>query len=370
VALRPYLLGNINMCWVLGQLTGTGVVHAMISDPSTWSYRLPFALQWAWAVPLTVIVTFAPEGPWWLIRHGRDADARHALTRLTKKANPHIDIDQMIAVMRFTDATEKRLSPGASSSYGDCFRGTNRRRTEIAAMVWLTQALCGAALIGYAPYFYEQAGFDTRNSFRLSTGTFGLAMIGGVMSWLLLRRMGRRLIYLTGLGALFALLVAAGIVSATLPTRPGGNWIVGSLVVALVFVYSVTIGPACYVMVAEIPSTRLRVKTVVLARVAYNLATLVNNVLTPFMLNPTEWNWGGRTCLWYAGTAMICFAWAMIRLPETRGLSYIELDILFDKKAPAAKFDQLRVNLENCGYLSLNKIERSTLVWHGWQGYS
>jgi hypothetical protein len=51
------------MCWVLGQLTGVGVVHALFDTESKWSYRVPLVLQWAWAIPITVVAMFAPEGP-------------------------------------------------------------------------------------------------------------------------------------------------------------------------------------------------------------------------------------------------------------------------------------------------------------------
>lgn len=51
------------MCWVAGQLLGTGVLRALVHSDSQWSYRLPFALQWAWAVPLLIGVYFAPESP-------------------------------------------------------------------------------------------------------------------------------------------------------------------------------------------------------------------------------------------------------------------------------------------------------------------
>jgi SP family general alpha glucoside:H+ symporter-like MFS transporter len=61
--LRPYVLSNINLCWVAGQLLGSGVLRALIYNTSEWSYRLPFALQWAWAVPLLIGVWFAPESP-------------------------------------------------------------------------------------------------------------------------------------------------------------------------------------------------------------------------------------------------------------------------------------------------------------------
>jgi MFS transporter, SP family, general alpha glucoside:H+ symporter len=40
--------------------------------------------------------------------------------------------------------------------FEECFRGTNLRRTEVACMVWLIQAI--NALSG--AYFFEQAGLS------------------------------------------------------------------------------------------------------------------------------------------------------------------------------------------------------------------
>lgn len=51
------------MCWVVGQLLGTGILRASVHNTSEWCYRLPFALQWAWAMPLLIGVYFAPESP-------------------------------------------------------------------------------------------------------------------------------------------------------------------------------------------------------------------------------------------------------------------------------------------------------------------
>lgn len=97
-------------------------------------------------------------------------------------------------------------------------------------------------------------------------------------------------------------------------------------------------GPICYAIVAEIPSTRLRQKTVVLARNFYNLASIVGNVLTPRMLNPGAWNWGAKAGFFYAGTCFCCFLWAFFRLPEPKGRTYGELDVLFERRIPARQF--------------------------------
>lgn len=310
VALRAYLTSNINNCWLLGQLVGAGTMRIFISNPSQWSYRIPLALQWEFLVPILIGILFAPESPCkqkaslsrgesitesvigWLVRHERDSQAKKALLRLTSVGPGNsIDVNRTLAMLRHTNEVEKYLS-GGGASYLSCFKGTDLRRTEIACMVWITQSLCGAALTGYAVYFYEQAGLSTSHAVTVGIGVFGSAIVGGILSWIWLRIIGRRTIYLCGLILLFIVLMIAGGVS-TLKERQTTSWVLGSLIIVLTFIYDTTIGPACYVLVAETPSSLLRNKTVVLARVAYSLSSLIVNTVKTRMLNPTAWHRGG-----------------------------------------------------------------------------
>ena len=61
VVLRSYLTSNVNMCWLVGQLLGVGIVRGLVHNQSEWAYRIPFAIQWAFAVPILIAVLFAPE---------------------------------------------------------------------------------------------------------------------------------------------------------------------------------------------------------------------------------------------------------------------------------------------------------------------
>ena len=62
--LRAYLTTYVNLCWVIGQLIGSGVLRSMVQRSDQWSYRIPFAIQWIWPVPIIVGVLLAPESPW------------------------------------------------------------------------------------------------------------------------------------------------------------------------------------------------------------------------------------------------------------------------------------------------------------------
>jgi MFS transporter, SP family, general alpha glucoside:H+ symporter len=303
----------------------------------------------------------------WLVRRERLPEAKQSLQRLTSENS--LNIDDTIAVMEHINSIEKKLGYGGAG-FADLFKGSNRRRTEISCMVWSCQALCGATLTGYAPYFLEQAGFESSNSFSLATGMYGRGIFGGMISWFLLSVIGRRRLYLAGLIAAVVILTVGGIIAVVLDGHPAMNWILGSLIIFMTFTYNMTIGPVCYVIVAEIPSTRLRVKTVALARVVYNVCTIVNNVIAPQLLNPAAWDIAGRSCFVYAATALLCLIWCYFRLPETKKLSYLELDMLFDKGAPTAKFKELQERLANTAYVSVSRAERMRNAWHGWLAYS
>jgi MFS transporter, SP family, general alpha glucoside:H+ symporter len=292
------------------------------------------------------------------------------------------NIDESIAMMKHTNEVEKYL--GTGTGFIDCFKGPNLRRTEIACLVWVAQTFGGGTLTGYAPYFYLQAGFSATQAFDLGVGMYGLAIVGQLLSWGSMRVFGRRTLYLVGLAISCVTLIVGGSIG-TRPDNPSTSWALGSLIIFLTFVYDSTIGPVCYTLVAEVPSTRLRIKTVVLARVAYNLAGIIANILQPRMLNPTAWNWKGKTCFMWAGTCLVMLAWCYFRLPEPKGtfhksrcsfhdmqsspyitgLTYMELDILFEKKARTRAFRRLQVTLAESGYFSIDETSSSSGL-RGW----
>lgn len=175
IALRGYLTTYVNMCWGLGQLIAIGVIRAMLHRTDEWAYRIPYALQWMWPVPLLIGVAFAPESPWWLVRRERYEDAKKALLRLTSlNRETDFNADETIAMMRHTTALEKKITKGAS--YLDCFKGTDLRRTEIVCMAWAIQNLAGNSFSNYSTYFLENAGVSQENSYSFAMGQYAINM--------------------------------------------------------------------------------------------------------------------------------------------------------------------------------------------------
>ncbi|GAB7350243.1 hypothetical protein MBLNU459_g0893t1 [Dothideomycetes sp. NU459] len=354
VQLRPYLTSYINLCWVMGQLLGIGVLRGLTSRTDEWAYRIPFALQWFWPIPLIIGITCAPESPWWLVRKGRLEDAVRSVTRLTsKKREPDFDAQKAVAMMIHTNQLEMELTVG--TSYLDCFRGVDLRRTEICCMVWMMQALCGAGIMTYSTYFFEQAGLSTENAFNLGLAQYGLGVIGVFTSWALMPWFGRRTLYLGGMAALCVLLLCIGFISLAHQDATSA-WATGAMLLVYAFVYDSTIGPVCFSLVAELSSTRLRQKTIALARNAYIVTYIVSNVLFPRMFNPTAWNWRGKAGFFWAGICFLSIIWAYFRLPEPNGRTYAELDVLFQQKVPAREFSTTMPGLFHGNATAVNSV--------------
>lgn len=241
-----------------------------------------------------------------------------------------------------TNEIEKEIQEG--TSYLDCFRGVDARRTEIVSATWVIQALCGSAFMTFSTYFYENAGLATTDAFDLNMAQYALGAIGTIASWFLVRWAGRRTLYVWGLAVMFSFLLIIGLVGIEPSSNKSASWAIGSMLLAYTFIYDLTIGPVCYSLVAEISSTRLKAKSIVLARNFYNIACIINNIIAPRMINPTAWNWGAKSGLFWAGMCFLCLAWTYFRLPEPKGRTYGEIDILFERHVPARKFRETEVD--------------------------
>ncbi|TVY50304.1 Maltose permease MAL31 [Lachnellula cervina] len=341
MALRGYLTVYVNLCWAFGQLISAGVQSGLSSNKTQWAYRIPFAIQWIWPIPLFAILYFAPESPWHLVRAGRLEDAEKSVIRLAS-ASRKDNAKQTMAMMVHTNELEKDIDAG--TSYWDCFKGIDRRRTEIVCMAFAAQPFCGSAMGGTPTYFFVQAGLPTSISFKLSVGGLGIASLGTIISWFLLHAFGRRTLYLWGLAGLTGILWIVGIINVTAKDSVGGNYAQATMMLLWLFVYYLTVGPICYAIISETSSTRLRNKSVCLSRIAYYIAQIVTNVVNPYMLNPTAGDWKGKTGFFWGSFAFFFFIWTFFRLPETKGKTFEELDLLFTEHVGSRDFSKKRVD--------------------------
>ncbi|PYI06056.1 sugar transporter [Aspergillus sclerotiicarbonarius CBS 121057] len=287
VILRGYLTTFINMTWVIGQLISAGVFRG---------------------------------SPWWLLRKGRMEEAEHSLQRLS----PATDTKKTLAMMIRTDEQEKELD---RSSYWDCFKSVDRRRTEVALMTWAIQVFAGISMNQYKTYFFQQAGVSGSTAFDISIGYYGLGCIGTLIAWFLMTHYGRRTIFLGGLALMCITMLTIGFAALAPESNTAAMWAQSILLVVRVFLYDSSAGPLAFCIVSEVGSTRLRAKTVALGRCSFYFCKLER-----------------QDVFFYGGTCFLSLLWAYFRLPEMKGRTYEELDILFRKRTSAREFASTHVN--------------------------
>ncbi|GFF59697.1 LOW QUALITY PROTEIN: hypothetical protein IFM46972_11453 [Aspergillus udagawae] len=246
VVLRGHLLSYINLWTNLW----------CFCDPRLGRYRIRMGIT----CPLRTAVGFyhpSLNGRWWLIQQERPEEAYMSLLWLTRPGAGALSVDEMVAMMRHTNKVED-ISAIATYPIANAWR---REPTA------------------------NQYHYHVRTAFNLVVRMYWLAICANVMYWALLPWVGRRRLYLSGDSLSSVILIAAFWVNI-MPEAQTHSWMLGSFVIALTFVYQMTLGPVCYMLVAEVPSTRLRLKTIIVGRVVYNMTSIITNTVTPRILNP------------------------------------------------------------------------------------
>lgn len=338
--LRTFLLMFVEMCWAIGNLISAGVLYSFVGNSSKWAYKVPFAIQWAWIIPLLVGVYFAPESPWWLVRKNRLEEAEKTLARLSGPENA-VNIKSQLAMMVHTNEIELHMQTGVT--YMDLFKGVDRRRTEISCMAQLATSVTCFGIPGYTTYFFELAGLPVADAYKINIGQTAIGLFANMCGQINGRFFGRRTLYIWGLGFLTIDFLVLALISFA--DTKASMWVQSVMLLLWSLSYSQTIGPTGFIVPSEISSTRLRAKTTALARICYYVPTIISSVVSPYMLNETKGNWKGKAAFFTAGLSLIWYLWAFFRLPESKHRTYAELDILFANRVKARDFTKFDVEV-------------------------
>jgi hypothetical protein len=266
LSLRGFVASMTNIAFVIGQLIASGILKGTDGMDGKLAYKIPIATQWALPVVMLSLIFFCPDPPYWLCKKKQYEAAEKTLRRLT---TPGVDVSLKLAHIKETLRLEEDFQ-GERPSYLDCFRGPNFRRLIICVMAYDMQALTGNIFfINYAVYFFELAGLDSSDAFSMNLGLTSIGFVGTCLAWPLLSYIGRRTAYLWGCAGLTVLLFLIGVLDLVPRSNAGPVWAQCALILVCNFVYDLTIGPFCFVLLAEVSSAKLRSVTIALATVTY-----------------------------------------------------------------------------------------------------
>jgi sugar porter (SP) family MFS transporter len=305
----------------LNQLAITsGILVSYLIDyglSSTGNWRLMFGLA---AVPAAVLfagMLFRQESPHWLIRQGRDDDARAVLRRVRDSGDIEEEIREVRELSRRQAGVRELLSPSI------------RPLLAVGVLLAVFQQITGInTVIYYAPSLLQGAGFG--NSAALLANVVNGAVNVGmtiVAVWLV-DRVGRRPLLLTGTAGM-----AVGMAITALSFL-GGSHLTGALAVVAVIglliytgSFAIGLGPVFWLLIAEIYPLKIRGAAMSVATMANWAANFVVTISFLTLLSAV----GGVGAFFLFGfLTLVALGYFWRRVPETKGrsLQQIERDLV------------------------------------------
>lgn len=351
----PAYIAEISPKLIRGRLTSLqqlaitlGIFTALLSDAifanAAGAASAPFWFGWeAWrwmflagAVPAVIYGVLAmrlPESPRYLMQKGHEAQAREIFAKLW----PADDVAKAVRDIR------SAIAEDAKSKKATLFGG----RFGLLPIVWIGIALSmfqqfvGINVIFYySTTLWKSVGFQESDSLFISVVTSVTNVAVTVVAILLVDRLGRRPILLTGSIGMALSLGTMAVAFSTSASVNGevalsGAWGPVALVAANLFViaFGVSWGPLVWVLLGEIFPNRIRAKALGVAAMAQWLSNFAITVSFPAlaaMSLPVTYGI-------YAGFAALSFLFVFFKIPETNGMSLEEAETLFVKKPKAAR---------------------------------
>lgn len=278
-----------------------------------------------------------PESPKWLISKGRHEDAKKSLMYIRRGAATEAEVDEE---MRLTEAAVAEQEEFHHvTTYWDCFKGTNGRRTLIATSVQVLQQLSGNAFMSsYAVIFLQQAGIT--NVFVVSLARTCMGLAGATMGFYLPDKIGRRPLFIGTAAIMWAgLWITSGIAAWWPGGVDGGSVSQGLLALQLIWSMMSTAGwgSCVWITTAEAATAQLREKTLSIATTISFICVLLVSYINPFVQNEPG-NLGAKVGFIYGSFSLIAIFWVFFVIPEMKGRSLEELDELFQNNVPARQF--------------------------------
>ncbi|KAI0677405.1 general substrate transporter [Trametes maxima] len=167
---------------------------------SSAQWRVPVALQIVLAIIMIAGISFLPESPRWLAKHGRDAEALAVISALDGKPHTDPQVQQTYHGIREAIAAEAHL--GNDTPLREVFtngRSQNFRRAFLGVVVQCFQQITGINLITYyATLLFERLGIDDVKARIIAAANGTEYFLASLIAIALIDRIGRRPLMLFG----------------------------------------------------------------------------------------------------------------------------------------------------------------------------
>ncbi|AXG80536.1 sugar porter family MFS transporter [Streptomyces paludis] len=308
----------------VSQLVNYGILQLADGDQRG---RIAGLEAWQWMLGVMVVpallyglLSFAiPESPRYLISAGRADRAKEVLAEVESKG---VDLDARVAEIEHAMRREHK----------PVFRDLMGSRFGFLPIVWIGIGLSVfQQLVGinvafyYSATLWQSVGIDPSSSFFYSFTTSIVNIIGTVIAMVLVDRVGRKPLALTGsIGMAVALAFeawafSAELVHGKLPNTEGTVALIAAHVFVLFFALSW--GVVVWVFLGEMFPNRIRAAAL---GVAASAQWIANWAITASFPSLADWNLSG-TYVIYACFATLSIPFVVLFVKETKGKTLEEM---------------------------------------------
>ncbi|KAL3436515.1 general substrate transporter [Aspergillus tetrazonus] len=345
---------------------------------SPFRWRFPIAFQIIFLLVLFAAVWFFPESPRWLVKVGREQEARYILGRLRGSSGE----DAIRAEAEFQDilsVAEAERSMGHSTSYLAMLFGYKTgklhlgRRVQLVVWLQIMQEWVGIAgvtvctcpdYLQHCRIRFHEESMDQRFEQRLLHEQFAT-----MICVFTLDRIGRRWTLYWGAAAQgIAMFLAGGFSRVSIDARDAGNMAraesFGAAGASMVFVFTAVFGATWltvpWIYPAEIYPLAVRAKGNAWGVVGWSIGNGWLTLLCPVMFEAI----GEKTLYVFAASNVIAIPMVWALYPESNQRTLEDMDLLFAADTPwvwDAEKTFARLKAENPGYIETAARKNSVL---------
>ncbi|KXH62871.1 quinate permease [Colletotrichum salicis] len=353
-SIRGRLVGLFEIASQGGGMCGFWVNYAVdrtISDSTQTQWIVPLGLQLLPGVLLFFGIFICPESPRWLAKNDRWEDAKRVLVHIRELPADHDYVSTEINDIKrqVEDSSANRMTK--SQMFKRLFEKGSRNRIGIGLLLMACQNLTGVNIITYySPRIFETLGITGTSTKLFATGFYGIAKTLGMVIFTvwLAEKVGRRngLIWGAFIGSLpmwyiggFTFLAdPAGQAAAGNTDRNVWGYIAMVCVYLYGLIYCATWQGITWLYCSEVFSLDIRMLCVAITTADQWLWSFIVSRTTPYMITSL----GYGTYMFFGALMILMGVWAFFFVPETKGLTLEDMDLLFMRSMHTTVWTALR----------------------------